>query len=74
MIENFCHKFAGHSQIVGILLDNGADYTSSDSNGATPLHYAAQNNYFVSAELNQFRKTQLRDIVKFNPLFLIQQF
>ena len=40
--------FTGHSKIVALLLDNGADYSSSDSNGATPLHYASQNNYDVS--------------------------
>ena len=40
--------FIGHSKIVALLLDNGADYSSSDSNGATPLHYASQNNYDVS--------------------------
>ncbi|KAK3756744.1 hypothetical protein RRG08_018466 [Elysia crispata] len=35
----------GHSKIVSILLDSGADSSSSDANGATALHYAAQNNY-----------------------------
>nr|KAG5709865.1 hypothetical protein BaRGS_032689 [Batillaria attramentaria] len=35
----------GHSKIVGQLLRSNADSTSSDSNGATPLHYAAQNNF-----------------------------
>ncbi|CAL1532046.1 unnamed protein product [Lymnaea stagnalis] len=35
----------GHSKIVSILLDSGADSSSSDSNGATALHYAAQNNF-----------------------------
>ena len=39
---------SGHSTIVEMLLDNKVDYTSSDSNGATPLHYAAQNNFPVS--------------------------
>lgn len=37
----------GHSKICGMLLDSNADYQSSDSNGATPLHYAAQNNFEV---------------------------
>ncbi|XP_025099577.1 inversin-like isoform X3 [Pomacea canaliculata] len=37
--------FLGHSRIVKLLLQNSADCTSSDSNGATPLHYAAQNNF-----------------------------
>ncbi|KAK3083082.1 hypothetical protein FSP39_013452 [Pinctada imbricata] len=46
----------GHSQIVGILLDNGADYASSDSNGATPLHYAAQNNYHDTVAVFLSRK------------------
>ena len=39
---------SGHSRIVELLLDKKADYASSDSNGATPLHYAAQNNFAVS--------------------------
>ena len=38
----------GHSKIVSLLLDNNADYASSDQYGATPLHYAAQNNFDVS--------------------------
>ena len=42
----------GHSEIVGMLLDRKADYVSSDSNGATPLHYASQNNFAVSSKLN----------------------
>ena len=41
----------GHSNIVGQLLGSQADCTSSDANGATPLHYAAQNNYDVSRSL-----------------------
>ncbi|XP_046555449.1 LOW QUALITY PROTEIN: inversin-like [Haliotis rubra] len=41
----------GHSKIVGFLLDSGADFASSDSNGATPLHYAAQNNYDDTVEV-----------------------
>ena len=28
-----------------LLLDNGADFTAADSNGATALHYAAQSNF-----------------------------
>lgn len=49
----------GHTQVVNMLLtqrsaptddanrdsQNGADWSTSDANGATPLHYAAQNNY-----------------------------
>ena len=35
----------GHTSIVKMLLDRNADFTSSDANGATPLHYAAQNNF-----------------------------
>lgn len=38
----------GHSAVVALLLENGAEYSVSDSNGATPLHYAAQNNHHVS--------------------------
>ena len=38
----------GHTHIVNLLLDAGANVTSSDANGATPLHYAAQNNHAVS--------------------------
>lgn len=43
-----CEIFVGHTQIVALLLDSKADYASSDANGATPLHYAAQNNLAVS--------------------------
>ena len=43
-----CVDWSGHSQIVDQLLHSNADCTSSDSNGATPLHYAAQNNFDVS--------------------------
>ena len=43
-----CVDLSGHSQIVDQLLHSNADCTSSDSNGATPLHYAAQNNFDVS--------------------------
>ena len=38
----------GHSTIVNMLLRHGADWLSSDQNGATGLHYAAQNNFPVS--------------------------
>ena len=31
--------------MVKLLLDNGADFTAADSNGATALHYAAQSNF-----------------------------
>lgn len=30
----------GHSHIVGLLLEKNADYSCSDGNGATALHYA----------------------------------
>lgn len=52
--EIFCLKcscdlfLVGHSAVVALLLENGAEYSVSDSNGATPLHYAAQNNHHVS--------------------------
>jgi inversin len=38
---------SGHSKICGLLLESKSDFLSSDSNGATPLHYAAQNNFEV---------------------------
>ena len=41
--------FTGHSKIVAILVKSGADTSASDSNGATALHYAAQNNFSVRA-------------------------
>ena len=41
---------SGHTSIVKMLLDRHADFTSSDSNGATPLHYAAQNNFAVNTQ------------------------
>ncbi|XP_074644688.1 uncharacterized protein LOC141901380 [Tubulanus polymorphus] len=41
----------GHTSVVAMLLARGADYASSDSNGATALHYAAQNNYAETAEI-----------------------
>ena len=40
--------FAGHSSIVELLLERGADYASTDINGALALHYAAQNDFAVS--------------------------
>ncbi|KAK2142467.1 hypothetical protein LSH36_951g03000 [Paralvinella palmiformis] len=50
----------GHSHIAEMLLDSGADYASSDSNGATPLHYAAQNDYDETVSVFLQRKG-LRD-------------
>ncbi|XP_052235623.1 inversin-like isoform X2 [Dreissena polymorpha] len=41
----------GHSKIVSLLLDNKAEFSSSDQNGATPLHYAAQNNFDETVEV-----------------------
>ncbi|WAR11074.1 INVS-like protein, partial [Mya arenaria] len=43
--------------IVSLLLDNHADYSSSDQNGATPLHYAAQNNFDDTVEVFLSRAT-----------------
>ena len=51
-----CVDRSGHSQIVDQLLHSNADCTSSDSNGATPLHYAAQNNFDVSWEEREGQK------------------
>ena len=51
-----CVDWSGHSQIVDQLLHSNADCTSSDSNGATPLHYAAQNNFDVSWGEREGRK------------------
>lgn len=47
----FVLHITGHSGIVSLLLDNCGDYASADANGATPLHYAAQNNHSVSCVL-----------------------
>jgi ankyrin repeat protein len=44
---------AGYSTIVNMLFDGKADYASSDSTGATPLHYAALNNFAVSSNRDQ---------------------
>ncbi|KAH3749811.1 hypothetical protein DPMN_184325, partial [Dreissena polymorpha] len=44
-------KTRGHSKIVSLLLDNKAEFSSSDQNGATPLHYAAQNNFDETVEV-----------------------
>ena len=41
----------GHSKICGMLLNAKADYSSADSNGATALHYAAQNNHAKTVEV-----------------------
>lgn len=44
----FC-IFSGHAQIVHLLLERNKFGTiPSDSQGATPLHYAAQSNFAVS--------------------------
>ena len=42
---------SGHSSIVRTLLARNADCTSSDSNGASPLHYAAQNNFAETVDV-----------------------
>lgn len=34
-----------------MLLDAKADFSSADSNGATALHYAAQNNHAKTVEV-----------------------
>ena len=58
----------GHSSIVELLLERGADYASTDGNGALALHYAAQNDYAVGGRkicnnqnfsLRNFRKLLL---------------
>lgn len=42
--------FSGHAQIVHLLLERNKFGTiPSDSQGATPLHYAAQSNFAVSS-------------------------
>lgn len=41
----FHYLFAGETQLVKLLLDSGADFTTADNNGATALHYAAQSNF-----------------------------
>ena len=42
----------GHTKIAAILLDARADFSSTDSNGATALHYAAQNNHTKTVEVS----------------------
>lgn len=43
------YLFSGHAQIVHLLLERNKSGTiPSDSQGATPLHYAAQSNFAVS--------------------------
>lgn len=49
MIITFLCLFSGHAQIVHLLLERNKSGTiPSDSQGATPLHYAAQSNFAVS--------------------------
>jgi hypothetical protein len=48
VIPTLC-VFSGHAQIVHLLLERNKSGTiPSDSQGATPLHYAAQSNFAVS--------------------------
>ena len=35
----------GNPQLVKMLLEQGADFTAGDDNGATALHYVAQSNF-----------------------------
>ena len=42
---------SGNSQLVKLLLDEGADFTAADDNGATALHYAAQGNFSETVEV-----------------------
>ena len=42
---------SGNSQLVKLLLDKGADFTTADDNGATALHYAAQGNFSETVEV-----------------------
>lgn len=45
----FYYIISGHAQIVNLLLERNKFGTiPSDSQGATPLHYAAQSNFAVS--------------------------
>lgn len=49
MIATLLCLFSGHAQIVHLLLERNKSGTiPSDSQGATPLHYAAQSNFAVS--------------------------
>ena len=48
---NVVSSAAGHSSIVRTLLARNADFMSSDSNGASPLHYAAQNNFAQTVDV-----------------------
>ena len=41
--------FIGHTEITSVLLSHRECVCTSDENGATPLHYAAQNNFPVGA-------------------------
>lgn len=45
---------------MALLLDSKADYASSDANGATPLHYAAQNNLAVSRMIQPYNTIQFQ--------------
>ena len=42
-MQNFYSYWPGHASIAKILLQRNADYTASDRNGATALHYAVSN-------------------------------
>ena len=70
MNQSFCVVttlclLSGHAQIVHLLLERNKSGTiPSDSQGATPLHYAAQSNFAVSepraAPLKSGRVSTLR--------------
>lgn len=40
-----CAAVLGNPQLVKMLLEQGADFTAADDNGATALHYVAQSNF-----------------------------
>lgn len=49
VIAILLYLLSGHAQIVHLLLERNKSGTiPSDSQGATPLHYAAQSNFAVS--------------------------
>lgn len=48
-------SFSGHTEIVKILIENGADVNSIDRRSETPLHCAAFNGNLKNTLLNSFK-------------------
>lgn len=65
--------FSGHARIVHLLLErNKSGMIPSDSQGATPLHYAAQSNYAVRRTFSVCVCVcaGLRHICRLTPLYI----